>query len=109
MGGAALEEFACNETIYANIRLPQKSTGTHLLEGRWIKPDGSQQEYTKVQLELKEPQDLVYMWLKFERASDVVDALFTRHEDDDLEGVWKLDVFWDRKKVATKKFSLHCG
>jgi hypothetical protein len=102
--------FSCNDKIFALIKMPEKSTGTHLLEGRWFKPDGGQKEYTRVPLELKgRGEDRFQLWLKIERAGDAVDAFFTHYDDDDLDGLWTLDIYYDGKKKATAKFTLHCA
>jgi len=100
---------SCNDKVHAIVTLPKVTTGTHVLEGKWYRPDGVQQEYTKVPLELEPPgQKRLQLWLRIERASDAVDALFTHHEDEEFDGMWTIVVYWDGKKVATKKFNVHC-
>ena len=101
--------LSCNDKVYAHIRLSTPTAGTHLLEGRWYLPDGRLKEYTKVPLVLKAAQDQLQLWLKIERAGDTTDVFFTHSDEDELDGLWTLDVYWDKKKVASRKFKLHCA
>ncbi|MGA2090656.1 MAG: hypothetical protein ABSH12_04255 [Endomicrobiales bacterium] len=96
--------FSGTDTVYACLQLPQKSTGKHLLEGLWYKPDGDIQEHTKVPVDLSPAgAQKVMMWLKFYIKTNI-----TRLIPNEFEGTWKLDVFWDNNKVATSTFTVTC-
>jgi len=103
--------FSCyTDRVYAILKLPQKAKGKHLLEGKWYKPDGKIQEYTRIPLELSETgEDSVHIWLQFHLVQDVVDVFRTRTEEEEFDGDWTVDVFWDGKRVATGRFAVRCG
>jgi hypothetical protein len=107
---AAADWVSCNDKVYAFLRVPPKSSGSHLLEGRWYRPDVRQQEYTKIPLELglRSPQ-VLDLWLQFERVNDAVNPWFTHADDEAFDGRWTLDVFWDGKKIASTRFMVRCA
>ena len=105
--------FSCyGDTVYAWLQLPQKATGKHLLEGFWYNPNGVIQERTEVPLDLS-PAGVqkVGLWLKFHvERPDIIDAVLPSFDiNEEFEGTWKVDVFWDNKKVATSAFTVTCS
>ncbi len=102
--------FDCGrDRIYAILKFPEPVPGRHVLEAAWYAPDGKVRERTRVPLVLGSSGDSAYAWLRFHFNDDVVAALSGESGDRRFDGRWRVDVFWDKKKIAEKHFLVECG
>ncbi len=92
--------FDSPEFIYARLQFDAPQYGAHTLEGTWIRPDGTPQEFTRVELDFGEQGGVrAYLWLQF-------------HDNDDgtlplnFRGVWKLHASLNGRQLVPSTFSV---
>lgn len=104
--------FKCSQKIFAYLHLPKPEAGKHTLGARWYRPDGQLQEDTKVAVNEPPPgSDTMYLWLKLAapEEADTVDIFFGAGDSEDFDGRWRVDFFWDDRKVQTAGFQVSCS
>ena len=97
--------------IHGYLTLPERVSGEHLLEGRWIKPGGEVQENTHVTLHIDPPgRRTAHVWMRFDDRDGglLTGAQSAPEAQHPFNGEWQLALTWDGKPLALSKFKVKC-
>ena len=61
-------------------------------------------------MDLRSPgEEAVHLWLKFNIEPDgIANMLFPNLKKEEFDGDWKLEIFWNKKKVAASNLTVRC-
>jgi len=110
-GTVPQDEFSCDGKIHGYLRLPRRQTGPHVLEARWIKPDGKVAAESHDPLTFEPPgRSTAYIWFTFPERAKSLSALDPKSDEDRLtfNGKWKVEVTWDHEPLVTSTFTVRC-
>ncbi|MCG3205439.1 MAG: hypothetical protein KCHDKBKB_02160 [Elusimicrobia bacterium] len=100
--------FHSPATIYAHIDFGTTLKGEHLLEGRWITPQGRPQEYTRVPIQLGGLGGrAAYFWIRFNNEPTIgqgFSALESKDSANDFNGDWTLETSLDGRLINRSTF-----
>ncbi|MFN0118064.1 MAG: hypothetical protein ACKVQC_07235 [Elusimicrobiota bacterium] len=108
-------EFSCSETIHGYITLPKRAVGKHTLEGKWINPNGIEEENFKNDIEFLPPgRQTAYVWLEFQdKSGGTLGDFRSRGDETDLNkphnGEWQVKVLWNGQPLVESKFRVKCS
>jgi len=108
----ASRQFSCYAgPVNAFVLFPERISGRHVLEGRWLKPDGAIQERILIARDLAPPGEQAFrLWLRFHaERPGVADLLFPDMDNEEFDGEWNLNVFWDGDLISASTFTVRCG
>jgi len=104
----ARAEFSCSERVWARVAFAAPQRGPHLLEARWIRPDGRVQERARIPVDLGEGAGGVHAWLDFGDGPGLWERLFGLKPDRTFNGRWKVELTWDGAPLETKEMEVRC-
>ncbi len=105
------EQLVCEGMIHGYLTLPERVSGVHALDGRWVKPNGETQENTHVTLHIDAPgRRTAHVWMRFDgRDGGLLSGTQNAPEaNSPFNGVWQLALTWDGKPLALSKFKVKC-
>jgi len=104
-------EFFCAGTIHGYIRLPKRVVGSHLLEGKWILPNGAIAAESRDNVNFPPPgRSTAYLWFAFPERSAFPGALDPEADAkrSDYPGRWRVEVRWDEQLILKSTFTVTC-
>lgn len=102
--------FDCAGFVFAKFALPPFSTGEHLIEGKWVRPDGFIQERSQLSVNADSAENqTAYLYLRFEdHGMDTLDFGLNNFHSHPFNGNWRLEIQKDGKPVVAKSFQVKC-
>jgi hypothetical protein len=104
--------FTCQDTVHGYITLPEKSSGTHVLEGIWRGPSGDVREHARIPLEFPpDGRQTAYMWLRFGGSPGLLEDVgsgVTPSRSASFNGDWRVQALWDGRPLVESKFKVRC-
>jgi hypothetical protein len=101
--------FSCHGKIHGYLRLKNKQSEGHVLESRWISPNGKLAADSANKINFEKPGSTAYVWFEFPEAS-LLGGPDTEVDKDRLtfSGPWQVEIRWDDKVILTKSFNVQC-
>jgi hypothetical protein len=109
-GLEAQENFTCYGKIHGYIRLPQRQSNAHVLESRWISPNGKVAADSRTKVDFKPARSTAYVWFAFPENSTMLGASDPELEQDRLtfNGTWHVEIRWDEQPLIKEEFKVRC-
>jgi hypothetical protein len=114
-GAESPAAFPCKDRVYAQATFPADAApGPHKLAALWVRPDGTVQEHTKLDVALPAAgPKTATLWLQFEEKRKSIFDEFVFGGDygadaSPFQGRWTVKVLLDGKKVGEARFEVSC-
>lgn len=103
-------DFVCYGKIHGYIRLPKRESGKHVIESRWIAPDGKVAADSRNTVDFQPARSTAYVWLGFPESNALLGTPDADDEENRLnfKGVWRVEVRWDEQPLLQKTFNVRC-
>src|SRR5882672_10190011 len=111
---ASDESFSCFGFINGFLTLPNRETGHHTMQTRWIMPNGTVKENVNISLDFDPPgRQTAHIWLQFrEKGDGFLGSLSSLSGPSDgtspYNGIWQVEVKWDDKPAVQSNFRVRC-